>query len=236
MTNLIGLVTGSEPFAGLPTNPAELVLPYIDGMEIEGITIVTRATPVSRERLPSLLPSLIDEYKPAFVMALGLALGAPVVRIEKIGVNACHFAIPDNEGVRPLGGQPIDASGPAARFATWDAEALVAAIVDEGIPAKTSFHAGTHLCNLTLYAYLGALEARGMASPCGFLHLPYLPEQIVWMMRQRGGAADTAPGSPLELPSMSLETQVRAVKAALGALARQAIATSPRLVPEEQLS
>ncbi|MCX5496149.1 hypothetical protein OSH11_15660 [Kaistia dalseonensis] len=238
MSGPIGLVTGSEPFAGLPTNPAELVLPFIDGLVIEGVTIRTRATPVSRDRLPTLLPALIDEVRPVFVLALGLALGAPVVRIEKIGVNACHFAIPDNEGVRPLGGVPIDADGPPARFATWDAEAVAAAIVEEGIPARTSFHAGTHLCNVTLYTYLGALEGRGMTSPCGFLHLPYLPEQIVWMMRQRGGAPETAPGSPLDLPSMALETQVRAVKAALGAMARQALArpplaASPPLVPEE---
>ena len=50
--------------------------------------------------------------------------------------------------------------------------------------------------NLTLYTYLGALEARGLASPCGFLHLPYLPEQVVWMMRRRAGRGDSAPTTP----------------------------------------
>lgn len=241
MRRPIGLVTGSQPFAGLPTNPAEVVLPFLDGLEIEGITIVAKSTPVSRASLPSLLPALIDEYRPAFVLALGLALGAPVVRIETIGVNACHFAIADNEGARPLGGEPILEGGPAARIATWEAGAVVDAILDENIPARRSFHAGTHLCNLTLYTYLGALEARGMKSPCGFLHLPYLPEQIVWMMRQRGDMPDSAPGSPLELPSMALETQIRAVKAALGAMARQAKAIgattdSPSILPEDTLT
>lgn len=221
MTRAIGLVTGSQPFAGLPSNPAELVLPHVDGLEFEGITIVARATPVSRERLPALLPALVEEYRPAFVLALGLALGAPTPRIETIAVNACHFAIPDNEGVRPLGGAPIDVAGPAARMATWDTEAVSEAILAAEIPVRTSFHAGTHLCNLTLYSYLGAIEALGLGAPAGFLHLPYLPEQIVWMMRRQ-----TGPGSALtattELPSMPLETQLRAVKAALGALARQA--------------
>jgi pyroglutamyl-peptidase len=223
MTGPIGLVTGSQPFAGLPTNPAAVVLPFVDGMVINGVTIVARETPVSHADLPTLLPALVDEYRPVFVLALGLALGAAVVRAETIGVNACHFAIPDNEGGRPIGGLPIDEAGPAARMATWDAKAIVAAIMAEEIPAKISFHAGTHLCNLTLYTYLGALEARGLMSPCGFLHLPYLPEQIVWMMRQRGDRPDTAPGTPLDLPSMALDTQIRAVKAVLGALARQAL-------------
>jgi pyroglutamyl-peptidase len=238
MSGPIGLVTGSEPFAGLPTNPAELVLPFIDGLVIDGITIVARSTPVSHARLPTLLPALIDEYRPAFVLALGLALGAPILRVEKIGVNACHFGIADNEGARPLGGEPIEAGGPASRFATWNTEDIAAAILAEDIPARTSFHAGTHLCNLTLYTYLGALEARGMKSPCGFLHLPYVPEQIVWMMRQRGDRPDTAPGTPLELPSMALETQLRGVKATLHALARQvraagALTPSPQSTIEE---
>jgi pyroglutamyl-peptidase len=201
---------------------------------------VAKATPVSRNGLPSHLPALVEEYRPAFVLALGLALGAPTVRAETIAVNACHFAIPDNEGVRPLGGEPIHADGPAARIATWDAEAVVEAILAEDIPAKTSFHAGTHLCNLTLYTYLGALEALGLKAPCGFLHLPYLPEQVVWMMRHRGKEPGSAHSGSLELPSMGLETQIRAVKATLHALARQAQAAgaanpSPPLKTEEAL-
>lgn len=216
----VGLVTGSQPFAGLPTNPAELVLPHVDGLVLDGIRIVAQATPVSFTNLPTLLPSLVAEHKPAFVLALGLALGAPVLRVETIGVNAAHFGIADNEGVQPVGGAPFS-DGPAARRATWDGEAVVAAIEAEGIPARLSFHAGTHLCNFTLYTYLGALEAAPVTVPCGFLHLPYLPEQIVWMKRQANGP-DRAPGTPYDQPSMALETQVRAVRATLAELARQA--------------
>ena len=92
---------------------------------------------------------------------------------------------------------------------------MVAAIVAAEVPARVSFHAGTHLCNLTLYTFLGALSGR-QPSPLGFLHLPYLPEQITWMMRRGRGATEGAPRSPpLELPSMALETQVKAVRAAI---------------------
>ncbi len=219
---MIGLVTGSAPFAGLPTNPAQLLLPHLDGLTLEGARIVARETPVSLARLPDILPRLIDEVRPDFVVALGLALGAPVVRVEKIAINACHFGIPDNEGAQPLGGVPIGPDGPPARFATWDADAVLDSVLASGVPASLSFHAGTHLCNFTLYTYLGALEVRGARGPCGFLHLPYLPEQVVWMMRGRAGIAGAAPTTPLDLPSMALETQSRAVMAALGAVARQA--------------
>jgi pyroglutamyl-peptidase len=226
---VIGLVTGSKPFAGLPSNPAEAVLAYLDGGD--AARIVTRTTPVSLAALPRLLPDLLDDIRPDFVISLGLALGAPVVRVETVAINACHFAIADNEGARPVGGVPIDPAGPAARPATWDAGAVVAAIQEAGVPAQLSFHAGTHLCNLTLYTLLGALRARGWSIPCGFIHLPYLPEQVVAMMRQLDGRAGGAPVTPVDLPSMSLDLQVRAVRAAIGAVARQAGPDRSRIVP-----
>lgn len=229
----IGLVTGSEPFAGLPTNPAQMVLPHLDGTEVDGVRIVALHTPVSYARLPALLPALIDEHRPVFVVALGLALGAPVVRAEKYAINAAHFGVADNEGARPTGGEKIDPAGPEGRAATWNAEAVAEAILAAGIPARTSYHAGTHLCNLTLYTYLGALESRGLSSPCGFLHLPYLPEQVVWMMRRRAGRGDSAPTTPLDLASMDFDTQLAAVRACLRTVARQALGTGTAAEPEK---
>jgi pyroglutamyl-peptidase len=223
----VGLVTGSQPFAGLPTNPAEAVLPYVDGMVVEGITVVTQSTPVSFARLPEILSGLVGEHRPAFVLALGLALGTPVVKVEAMALNAAHFAVPDNEGARPRGGVRFADDAPDALPATWDAAAIADAIVASDVPARISFHAGTHLCNLTLFTYLAALKVAGSHSPCGFLHLPYLPEQVAWLMRRHGGAPDSAASASLDLPSMAIETQVAAVKAAIGALARQASALSP---------
>jgi pyroglutamyl-peptidase len=227
MSGPVGLVTGSQPFAGLPTNPAEAVLPFVDGMVAEGITVVAKATPVSFARLPELLSGLVREHRPAFVLALGIALGTPVVKVEAMALNAAHFAVPDNEGARPRGGVRFADDAPDALPATWDAAAITEAIVAADVPARISFHAGTHLCNLTLFTYLAALRKAGSASPCGFLHLPYLPEQVAWLMRRHGGAPDSAASANLDLPSMAIDTQVTAVKAAIGALARQASALSP---------
>jgi pyroglutamyl-peptidase len=178
---------------------------------------------VSYARLPSLLPALVAEHRPAFVVALGLAMSAPVVRVEKYAINAASFGVADNEGARPVGGVPIDPAGPAGRAATWPVDAIVEALLDADIPARASYHAGTHLCNFTLYTYLDALEATGSRAPCGFLHLPYLPEQIVWLMRGRAGIAETAPTAPTDLPSMSFEMQLAAVRTAVAATARHAL-------------
>ncbi len=222
MSERVGLVTGSAAFAGLPTNPAALVLPEIEGMIAHGIRVVTRETPVSYRALPSLLPELIGETSPAFVLSIGLALGAPVVQVESMSVNAAHFAVADNDGALPRGGARFDADGPQGRAATWDAARIVERLKDGNVPAIQSFHAGTHLCNLTLYTMLGALEAAGSRAPCGFLHLPYLPEQVVWMMRNRPAGGDHAPITPVTLPSMAFELQVAAVRTVVDALAQQA--------------
>jgi pyroglutamyl-peptidase len=221
MGKLNGLVTGFGPFAGLPSNPAELVLPFVDGLDVGGATIVARPIPVSLSRLPIILPALVDEYRPIFVVALGLALGASVVRVEKIAINACHFEISDEDGARPYNGLQIAEGGPAARLATWNAEIIASALVEANIPARTSFHAGTHLCNFTLYTLLGALEARGLKSPCGMLHLPLTPEHVAWLLRQRDHRMDGAAGSLGDMASMALDIQVRAVTVALQALARE---------------
>src|SRR5579859_4163873 len=81
---MIGLVTGFQPFAGLPTNPAEMLLRPIDGTTVEGIDIVVHSTPVSYRAVPDLLAELIAKHHPAFMMGIGLAPGAPVMRVEKV--------------------------------------------------------------------------------------------------------------------------------------------------------
>jgi pyroglutamyl-peptidase len=173
---------------------------------------------------------MLAEHRPAFVMGMGVALGSPVVRVETTAINVAHFGIADNDGARP-GGEPFDLGGPAARRATWDAARVTAAIIEAGVPARISHHAGTHCCNLALHTCLGALERLGLPSPCGFLHLPYLPEQVVWLMRNRAGQAATAPGSSLDPPSMSFDLQIMAARAAIRVLAEPAAALAVQ-VPE----
>ena len=219
---MIGLVTGSEPFAGLPDTPAAALLPEVEGRVFHGVTIRTIATPVRRTRVPDLIAGLIATHRPVFFVALGLALGTPALRLETTAINRLDFGVADNFGDRPTGGGPIDPDGPPARFATWDAAGLVAQLRDDGIPAVVSHHAGTHLCNATLYAAAGAMAAADLRGPCGFLHLPYLPEQIARFQRDAPAAGDTAPLTERTLPSMAFTLQLRALCLMLDTLAQGA--------------
>ncbi|MEM7721993.1 MAG: hypothetical protein AAF376_06435 [Pseudomonadota bacterium] len=221
MTRAVGLLTGSLPFAGLPDNPATDLLARFDGATFNGIVIRTAELPVSRARQPDLITALIEDHRPAFYVSLGLALGTPSVRLETTAINRVDFGVADNDGDRPTDGGPIDPTGPAARFATWDAKALTRMLLDHDIPAVVSHHAGTHLCNLVLYTALGAMERAGLSGPVGFFHVPYTSQQVARFLRDGPPGGDQAPMTPRLLPSMPLDLQETALRLTLTALAEE---------------
>ena len=219
-----GLLTGFAPFAGLPDSPASELLSSFEGAVIGGVTIRTRRMPVDRHLLPGLIDELVGELRPAFVLSLGLATGSATFRLEQIAINAAAFGVADNLGYVAKG-ERIDPDGPPARFATWDAEAIEAALLAADLPAEKSWHAGTHLCNLTLYCCLVALDRHGLGErPCGFLHLPYTTVQVARFLRE--AAPDRAPLTQRALPSLPLATQAEALGIVLGRLAAATPATA----------
>jgi pyroglutamyl-peptidase len=82
---------------------------------------------------------------------------------------------------------------------------MLAAVRAAGVPAEQSLSAGTYLCNQVLYALLHHLTVNGQSIPAGFIHVPALPEQVV--------------ARPTASPSMSLETMVTGIRAAVRAAA-----------------
>jgi pyroglutamyl-peptidase len=180
------LLTGFEPFGGGTINPSGEVARRLDGAAIGGARVVGRVLPVSFERLPGLIAGLIDTTAPDLLLGMGLAGDEPAIRLEQLAINRAHSERADNDGVAPAN-RPLDPGGPAARIATLRLEPIVAGLRAARIPARLSFHAGTHCCNLWLYHALGALERAGRRVPCGFIHLPCLPEQAL------DGASATMP-------------------------------------------
>jgi pyroglutamyl-peptidase len=170
------LLTGFEPFDGGRVNPSGEVARRLDGSRIGDATVVGRVLPVSFTRLPALIADLVETLAPQVLIGMGLAGGDPAIRLEQFAINRAHSERPDNDGLAPSD-RPLDPAGPAARIATLGLTASVERLRAAGIPARQSFHAGTHCCNLWLYHALGALERAGRRLPCGFVHLPCLPEQ-----------------------------------------------------------
>jgi pyroglutamyl-peptidase len=214
MTRPVALITGFEPYGGRGRNPAAEVAARLDGMAIAGVRVVTRNFPVAFGPLKDLIPAALDEVDPAVVISLGLCPGEAVIRLERVAINLADFEIPDNDGV-VLVDQQVDADGASALFATLPLRQIQVALLDAGIPARLSNSAGTYLCNKTLYRFLCATEERGRAVPCGFIHLPYVPEQVAVMIAEMQAARSIERQRRTDVPSMSLEVMVDAVRLAL---------------------
>jgi pyroglutamyl-peptidase len=216
------LVTGFEPYGGRRINPAAEVARALDGTVVDGFAVIGAILPVSQRGLGERLEALLAELRPAIVISLGLAPGEPMIRLERFGLNLLDFEIPDNDGIR-LADAPIEANGSTAVRASLPLRAIEAALLEAGIPARLSSTAGTYLCNATLYGLIRLLEARFPAALGGFIHLPYLPEQVAQLLAdgKRDRRIELAQRS--DIASMDLATQIRAVtiaiRQAVGALA-----------------
>jgi pyroglutamyl-peptidase len=184
------LITGFEPYGGHGRNPSFEAMQALDGRIIAGAAIVGRGLPVSMARLRPALAALLDERAYGAIISLGLQPGACLIHLERSAVNLADFDIADNDGL-DVRDTEVSPGGPAARPATLPLRAIERAMLAAGIPARLSPSAGTYLCNACLYCCLEAVEAHPV--PCGFLHLPCMPEQVaeaaVKHDRQRAGMA-----------------------------------------------
>lgn len=208
------LVTGFEPYGGRGRNPAGEVAARLDGSEVAGVRVVGRNLPVKFAALDEAVAATLAEVDPAAVISLGLCPGEAVIRLERVAINVADFEIPDNEGL-VLIDRPLDAAGAAARFATLPLRRVQETFLAAGIPARLSNSAGTYLCNKALYRFLDAIERRGKAVPCGFIHLPYVPEQVAGMIAELQAARSIERNRRPDIPSMSLDLMVEGVRLAL---------------------
>lgn len=208
------LVTGFEPYGGRGINPAAEVAKALDGRTIEGRQVVGRTLPVSYRGLAGRFEALVDEIRPDVAISLGLWPGEPVIRLERFGLNVAAFEIADNEGTL-VAEELIDAGGATGVRATLPLREIEQALLAGGIPARLSSTAGTFLCNVTLYTLMRILEARSPKTLGGFIHVPYLPEQVAGLLAEMRRERRLELHQRADLASMELSILVRAVSIAI---------------------
>ncbi|HEY8363152.1 MAG TPA: pyroglutamyl-peptidase I, partial [Tissierellaceae bacterium] len=84
----------------------------------------------------------------------------------------------DNEGNQPVD-EIIFEDGENAYFSNLPIKALVEKIKEAGIPASISNSAGTFVCNHIMYGLLYLIDKKYPHIKGGFIHVPYLPKQVV---------------------------------------------------------
>jgi pyroglutamyl-peptidase len=205
------LVTGFMPYAGRGVNPAAEIAKALDGKIIADTPVVTRLLPVSLAEIATIAEALVRELNPCVVVSLGLWPGEPVIRLERVGLNIADFEIPDNLGTI-VTDEPLIGNGAPAKLATLPVRIIEAALLDAEIPARISNTAGTFLCNACLYSFLTAAETMREHVACGFVHVPYLPNQVAEIQRALRKEAVLESHQRADMASMDLATGVRALE------------------------
>ena len=187
------LITGFDPFGGADVNPSWQAVKRLPDRvgefalcKLEIPTVFDLATRVVLEEAAA--------WQPDVILCVGQAGGRDSVTPERIAVNIRDGRICDNAGNQPRG-EFVATDGPAAYFATVPVEAMAQAIRERGIPATVSNSAGAFVCNDTLYGVLHHFA--GTSVRCGFIHVPYIPEQ-------------GNPSLPLESITAALEAAIEA--------------------------
>ena len=171
------LLTGFQPFGGEKINPAFEILKTLPDA-IGGYELVKRELPVAYKESTKVIESLLDEELPDVVFSLGQAGGAFGLVVEKVGLNLRDANAADNDGHR-ASHEIIFADGDTAYYSTLPVKAMVKKIRESNVPASLSYSAGAYVCNNVLYTLLYLAQKRFTNMRCGFIHVPYFPEQII---------------------------------------------------------
>lgn len=199
------LVAAFDPFGGEKINPALEAVKKLEDT-IAGAEIVKLEIPTVFQKSGEVLRKKALEVKPDMILCVGQAGGRFALTPERVAINQDDARIKDNEGNQPID-VPIKEDGAPAYFATLPIKAMAAKIKEAGVPSAVSNSAGTFVCNHIMYQalYLSQKELNNI--PAGFIHVPYIPEQVV---------------DKPEKPAMSLADIAKGLTAALEAMVEYA--------------
>ena len=195
------LLTGFEPFGGETINPAKEAVQLVKD-EIKGAEIVKCYVPVVFGKAIDTVYEAMVREKPDVVLCIGQAGGRFEITPERVAINCDDARIPDNEGNAPVDA-PVFTDGAPAYFSTLPIKKMVEYIKAADVPASVSNTAGTYVCNHLMYGVRYHIEKEFPDMIGGFMHVPYLHEQV----RNRAG-----------VPSLSKDDVVKGIEAAIEAI------------------
>ncbi len=198
------LITAFGPYGVWKENASWLALIELTRNLPRSPEITTRLYPVDFEVVHERLEQdLLGGYD--YALHLGQAPGASCIQLEAIGINVNAAAITDLEQPRPL-----IPEGPVAYQSVLPLAHWAGLLRGAGIPARVSYHAGTYLCNATLYLTHYFCQQRGWKTQAAFVHLPLTCSQALV--------------SDQELPSVPSAVAADAIRLMLDQLADGAVA------------
>ena len=191
------LVTGFEPFGEEVINPSLEAIKKLDN-EIMGAEIIKLKLPTVFGKSIDILENALEKEKPDVVISIGQAGGRDKITVERVAINISDARIPDNKGNKPID-EIIFEDVENAYFSNLPIKKIVEEMKKENIPAAISNTAGTYVCNHIMYGLLYNIDKKYPKMKGGFIHIPYIPEQVI----------------EKNAPSMSLENIVKGINIAI---------------------
>lgn len=196
------LLTAFDPFGGEPINPALEAVKLVSD-KVGGVNIVKLTVPTVFGKSVKTVAAAIEKEKPDAVLCIGQAGGRFDLTPERVAINCDDARIPDNEKNQPID-KTIFEDGESAYFSTLPVKAMVQYIRKEGLPASVSNTAGTFVCNHLMYGVLYTLAKHYPKVRGGFMHVPFVPSQVV--------------NRPSPAPAMAINDIAKGIEAAIRAI------------------
>ena len=195
------LLTAFDPFGGDSINPASEALNLIN-LEHEDLEIIKLIVPTVFYKSIDTVTEVIEKEQPDVVLCLGQAGGRKEITPERVAINLDDARICDNEGNQPIDTK-IYEDGESAYFATIPIKVIVQKIAEAALPSAVSNSAGTFVCNHLMYGVLYYISKHQYNIKAGFLHIPYMTEQVKHM--------EDKPALPLDQIVQGIELAIEAI-------------------------
>lgn len=167
------LITAFKPYDNWTANASWLCLEHLTRDLPPEPAVTTRLYPVDYAAVRQALEvDLAANYD--YAIHLGQAPGSTRICLELVALNLAKAGSSSVEEWQPL--ELPDA--PLAMQSTLPLADWAALMRSADIPACVSHHAGTFLCNATLYWSLWLSHQMQLATRSAFIHLPLAPAQV----------------------------------------------------------
>ena len=167
------LLTAFKSYGPWSSNSSWLAMVELTKLISENLEVKTRLYSVDFKSLRKQL-ELDLEQNFDVALHLGQSPAASSLQLESIGLNVAGESGQLSENFTSL-----DADGPVAYRSSLPLDQWAIQLRQAGIPARLSYHAGTYLCNATLYWSQRIGEVRELETQSAFVHLPLAPSQVL---------------------------------------------------------
>ncbi len=174
------LITGFEPFGGHEYNPSAMAVESLQSLA----GAECRILPVNSQA-GDIYWKMLESIRPEFIVNIGLNQNTPMILLEKTALNIIDYqGHEDNDG-NIIGCTGISSEGPDGFISTINQDALKKSLLEKGIPASVSFHAGTFLCNMVYYTSFMYFYRQKRDHKCIFVHIPFDTEYVSGLMLEK---------------------------------------------------